>query len=528
MALRTGLYTTRAISAWLFGGAMVLAATRAHAATPFEQATQLFDAGSWEPAALALEGVTRTGSPFEREVAEYDLAISLHRMGLPSAAYALFSSIADRPNHARFDETLVWLAKLAIELPEPADVIERIGKYDPDRVSRFAETQRETASQLRYLFGRYQYRSGLYEAALRSFADVGRASTSWVRGRFYCAAANVQLRRSAPAIACLREALSAIDAPGAPADDVALRDLAHLSIARVLYSDSFRLGSDRTATIDGTELHSAVDAWSRVDRASPLWLDALSEQAWAYFMERDDARALGNLHTLDAPYFAGAYYPEASILRSLIFVTNCQWEDATTTALAFQRKFLPIADGLGRVLTRVSSDASDARALALVVDVRADLAEGTDRAGIPAVVRPMMARIATDRAIGRQIEWVRFIDAERARLGEKSPALRASSLGGTIADVLQLAHDIAVRDVARLVRARLRRENDELDAHLRTSANVVVSIPTWMRDGGGIGIAGAPKAITVDHEHVKWPFDGEFWSDELGSYRQAVRSECAR
>lgn len=518
----------RAISAWLFGGAIALAATSARAATPFDQATQLFDAGAWEPAAIALEAVTRNGTPFEREVAEYDLAISLHRMGLPNAAYALFSGIADHPNHARFDETLVWLAELAIGLPEPADVIERVGKYDPARIARFTETHHETAAQLSYLFGLYQYRSGLYEAALRSFADVGRASKTWVRGRFYCAAANVQLRRSAPAIACLLEALAAIDAPGASTDDVTLRDLAYLSIARVLYSDSFRLGGDRTATIDGAELHSAVDAWSKVDRGSPLWLDALSEQAWAYFMERDDAHALGNLHTLDAPYFADAYYPEASILRSLIFVTNCRWEDATTTALAFQRRFLPVADGLGRVVTRFASDASDARALGLVVDVRADLSEGTDRAGIPAAVRPVMARVATDRAIARQIDYVRFIDAERARLGEKSPALRASSLGSTTADVLQLARDIAIRDVARLVRARLRREHDELDAHLRTSANIVVGIPTWMRDGGGIGIAGAPKAITVDHEHVKWPFDGEFWSDELGSYRQAVTSRCGK
>ena len=31
-----------------------------------------------------------------------------------------------------------------------------------------------------------------------------------------------------------------------------------------------------------------------------------------------------------------------------------------------------------------------------------------------------------------------------------------------------------------------------------------------------------------DGEHVLWPFDGEYWRDELGFYRQVVTSKCAK
>jgi hypothetical protein len=34
--------------------------------------------------------------------------------------------------------------------------------------------------------------------------------------------------------------------------------------------------------------------------------------------------------------------------------------------------------------------------------------------------------------------------------------------------------------------------------------------------------------VKPDEEHVIWPFDGEYWRDELGFYRQRVVSACGR
>jgi len=34
--------------------------------------------------------------------------------------------------------------------------------------------------------------------------------------------------------------------------------------------------------------------------------------------------------------------------------------------------------------------------------------------------------------------------------------------------------------------------------------------------------------VNPDEEHVLWPFDGEYWRDELGFYRQVVVSNCGR
>src|SRR5262249_31658660 len=91
-------------------------------------AKALFDAQKWEEAALALYGVVAGDKDDEgnKQLAQYFLSISLYRMKLYQASYALFGFIADNRNHLKFNETLLWLAKLATQLPEPADIIERV------------------------------------------------------------------------------------------------------------------------------------------------------------------------------------------------------------------------------------------------------------------------------------------------------------------------------------------------------------------------------------------------------------------
>jgi hypothetical protein len=103
-------------------------------------AKKLFDREKWADAALALYRVVagETGDdPGNQQLAQYYLAIALYRLKFYQASYAIFSVIADNRNHIKFNETLLWLAKLATQLPEPADIIERVGKYTEDQLARF-------------------------------------------------------------------------------------------------------------------------------------------------------------------------------------------------------------------------------------------------------------------------------------------------------------------------------------------------------------------------------------------------------
>ncbi len=74
-------------------------------------AKQLFDKEKWNDAAQALHRVVNgeTGDdPGNKQLAEYFLAISLYRLKFYQASYAIFSVVADNPNHVKFKETLLW------------------------------------------------------------------------------------------------------------------------------------------------------------------------------------------------------------------------------------------------------------------------------------------------------------------------------------------------------------------------------------------------------------------------------------
>ena len=83
------------------------------------QAKRLFDNERWAEAALILKQVVdgETGDDKgNQQIAQYHLAIALYRLQFFQASYDIFRRVADKPNHLKFKETLLWLAKLATQL----------------------------------------------------------------------------------------------------------------------------------------------------------------------------------------------------------------------------------------------------------------------------------------------------------------------------------------------------------------------------------------------------------------------------
>src|ERR1700722_8654421 len=210
------------------------------------QAKRLYESEKWWDAAQALYRVS-TGETGDdegnKQIAQFNLAKALYKLKFFQAAYSIFSEIADKPNHLKYNETLLWLAKLATDLPEPADIVERVGKYNVEQVAKFNNhEQQDLYWQLNYLLGRYKYRNGQYPEALGLFGKVNRKSKFYVQAQFFDGISNVQLRQSKPAVQSFQRILGAIEEGDVDVDDeTRMRDLAYLSMARTFYSASIKL-----------------------------------------------------------------------------------------------------------------------------------------------------------------------------------------------------------------------------------------------------------------------------------------------
>ncbi|EYF07422.1 Hypothetical protein CAP_0175 [Chondromyces apiculatus DSM 436] len=500
------------------------------------QAKRLFDAERWSEAALILKRVVDgdTGDDEgNKQIAQYHLAIALYRLQFYQASYAIFSQVADKTNHLKFNETLLWLSKLATQLPEPADIIERVGKYKTEQVARFNNPQqRDLYWQLNYMLGRYKYRNRNYEEAISLFDKVDSKSPYYVQSQFFSGISYVQLRKSVPAVKAFQRIIQALDEGVEGVEEEGrMRDLAFLSMARTYYSASVRLDDNNIPTIDSTKLSAAVKYWNRVDVASEYWLDALFEQSWAYFMAGMYPQALGNIHTIESPYFPNSFYPEADILKAVIRFTICNYEDATTVVARMKKKYEPIKKELETILNRFKGEESEEKFYQFLKDVRAG------KANLAPTVRPIVTNALSDRQLLRNIEYVRVLDEEEGRFKKAPASFRNSPVGADVTDALDFARNLAVRNAGTLAKDRYQRYLDELNEHLRDSSKILIDITAAERNKLDQQVVSGQLSkeesqvygvVKPDEEHVLWPFNGEYWRDELGFYRQVIVSRCSK
>lgn len=499
-------------------------------------AKALFDAQKWEEAALALYGVVAGDKDDEgnKQLAQYFLSISLYRMKLYQASYALFGFIADNRNHLKFNETLLWLAKLATQLPEPADIIERVGRYRDTEIASFNnDKQKDLYHQLNYLLGRYKYRNRQFEEAIRLFNKVDEESPYYIQAQFFAGTSYVQLRKSVPAVqAFQRIETAARSSVEGVEDEDRIRDLAFLSMARTYYSASIQLDPETNApNVNAQKLSAAVKNWNQIQPSSEYWLQALFEESWAYFMAGQYPKALGNIHTIQSPYFPGSFYPEGEILKAVIYFSNCNYEAATTVVARFNKRYVPIQEELQKVLARFKGEQQTEPFFKFLLSVR----DGT--ADLPPNIAGIVKESMSDRQLLRGIEYVRVLDEEMARFQQTSSAFKTSALGNQVSEVLKIARDLAVQDAGDLARSRYQRNLEELAEHLRNGEKILIDITAAQRNELDQAIAQNQVnqqeskifgIVKPDEEHMLWPFDGEYWRDELGFYRQVVESACGR
>jgi hypothetical protein len=538
----------RRLAAVVLAAAVVAASpgARAEPAPEVAAADRLFEAGRWSEAAVLYHGVARgAGSATAtRQVAGYRVAVALHYLGLHQASLGTFAAIADDPAHPRFGATLVWLSGLAAVLPEPDEVVALLGRYAlADAAAYDNPTQRQVFMTIAALIGRSAYRARRFDDAVRAFAEVRPPSPHYVEAELFTALAHVQRRKAEPALQALTRVRAVLEASASGPERSRLLDLVHLSVARVSYSRAVA-GLDpsgRGPTIDPEAIREAIESYARVDRAGPSFPEALFESAWADFMAGELARALGNLMVLRAPGLRSFVNPEVPVLQGEIAFALCQLDAAGAFGAEARERFAPARRDIAALLARLdapgvqpgspggASTAGGGRAwLRLAAD---------PGAGLSGDARALVVGALSDRQLARRLAHLRAAEAEIALFGRMPAAFRTSALGAETRDALDLARDLAARSASSLVRARLARALDEIDRHLAEAGALLADVARARAEHAGdprpaarLGRSSLPAFVPVisDRDHEAWPFDGEVWADEIGTYRAEARSRCRR
>ena len=366
------------------------------------------------------------------------------------------------------------------------------------------------------------------------FLEIDREHENFIKAIFFVGITHVRERRAGPASKAFLQIVEKYDGKLFLSDEEErFLNLAWLSLARIYYSTK--------------HYESAMEAWGKVPQSSEYYLDSLFETSWAYFQVDQLDRALGNVHTINSPYFEASFYPESIILKAVIYFGMCMFEDAQLTVEEFRTDYEPFQLELQATLAKFNDNKEFFEFLVKIRNSEMDSlpAEGSgkddspDKAkgGFSREVLLVMKGALGDRTLLRNLDYVELLQSEEDKLKKMPSAFVNSGAGIRIQQDINTAKTVAIDNTGNLVRARYERLLAEIHDFMNQGTRVEIEILKALRGELDIEIAAQQEVsgpstkearISSDAEHQLWPFEGEYWRDELGYYRQPISNRCGR
>lgn len=450
-----------------------------------------------------------------RPKAQYELAKSLYRLEVYQGAMEQFVEIVEEgEGHPYYEATLSWLMLLSRKLPGAPDLLSHIGKYAPLYPERVPEKFRD---ELAYLLGRHFYKEADMEQALQFFKRVSNSSEFFAEARYLEGITHVRLYQAKPAVNSFKQVLGWVATQDLDEPEVKkLEQLSLLAMARTFYSVG--------------QYEKAIKYYDFVGQDSPYWLDALFEESWTYFQLDRYNKALGNLHTLNAPFFDDEYFPESMILTAVVFFTNCQYERVRSIIQEdFELIYPPLRDQLQEILDQYQDPVE-------FYDFLNQINEGEGE--FDPRLNQILDAALTDQTLKRTLSYVAELNKELELVEASDPSWKDSELGFELLQRLSEAQVFALQDAGKLSRSRFERVVSELNDLIKQGKKILIetakaesdALDQRVKDEQFVGKdpTAMKKGVDVDDEHVYWSFKGEYWRDELGYYLYDIKSECGR
>jgi hypothetical protein len=498
-----------------------------------DKAIDDFKAGRFQDSASGFYAVLQfDDEPGNLVEAQYGLAKSFEELELPLAAQSYYAAIVQEGSvHPYFDKAVEGLLDVSDKLDDDFKIpalIDAMYEVNAEALRRFRP---ELLQRIHFTIGRNSFKRQKIADARDFLNTVKEGNSAYPRAQYLLGLIALGMGRpdAPPAefAETVRHFMAARDAIGtnATADKAReLYDLATLGLGRTYYERAYRLDEEHPDR--NRLLIMAEREYRSVPRFSSAWSDALFERAWTHTVANQYGKALGALHSLNAPYFKEEFYPEANILTAIIYYYNCQWDRVNRTLDDTKAKFTPMVAQLDTMLAR-NYDAEEWYAL-----LNRSLKAGLEHKDAELIPWHVARRIATDPDFERFERYLKEIEREVAFF-EGNRAFNKSEMGRQLSDEFLETRDSFVQLLGRLVRSKLERQKSEIgDINTRAS---IVSLETktaeteWLEIGreiGGMPRTRLPRPYIPDDTFQFWWFRNEYWIDELGFYEFSIKTEC--
>ncbi len=440
--------------------------------------------------------------------AKYGLARALYKEGILSgAATPLLDVIRAGAQKPHFKEAFYMLEDLTKKIGYQPPVLEEMTKF------YVGDMNDDFKNDFHYYLGKFFYDYGRGDLAIKYLDMVQKGAKDYPEALYLKGVA--QLGKSKKTGAALKNFEAAIVAgEKEPGGNQEILQLGYLALARVFYEVGY--------------YDVALYYYQKIPTNSARSATATFETAWTYFMKNDYKRALGTFQTLHSPYFKDWYFPDLYILESTVYLNLCKFDQSKQALAKFQKDYLDKRPLLEKYLQKTTEPKDYWTAInGIYLEHPPKAAQGLPKMFANAVL--------DDLAFYNIHKVIETLQKERTALKQNVGSL--GEFGQQVLDRVDQQLDTKIQEGGILVQQKLSAINKELQDWDIKATQISFDIDSEEKNqleaklrNRGQANKGPQKGTTlliVADDFTPWPFEGEYWRDEVNNYRSRLHSQCA-
>lgn len=368
---------------------------------------------------------------------------------------------------------------------------------------------------LYYRLGEIKSAAGDFSAAAQSFAKVGPQSRYYFNAIYELALAQAEAKQPVLAIATFNKLLNVRDnAKVTDTNKVA----AMMGIARSLYQKK--------------DFEGAIDMYSKIPRDHIMWHDALFEKSWAMLRAARFRSALSYFQSLHSSYYEDFFIPESLLLRSIVYLYICKYDEIEKVLSLYEKQYGPVQSSIENYLNSGRSAEMFYSEVEKAYIMRKD-EDATRKTVLPLKV---VNKISQEGNVRRSLAYIKKIVEER-RLIEDNANYRNSAVGQYALKILNNRLKGAKALTGDMVKAHLENMNRELKDLQEQASLIRYEMINGKKETIKKRIAGKnlndlqvddnqDRSFYVQNGYEYYPFQGEYWLDEVGNYHYLGKQSC--
>lgn len=440
--------------------------------------------------------------------AKFGLARALYGEGILSgAAGPLLDVIMAGAQRTHFKKAFGMLEELTKRIGFQPPMLEEMTKF------YIGDMNPEFKDEFNYYLGKFFFDYGRNDLAEEYLSKVSSGSDDYPEALYVMGIA--QLGQQAKMGKALKNFERAIVAgENEPGGNQEILQLGYLALARVFYEVGY--------------YDVALYYYQKIPTDTSRNAHATFETAWTYFVKNDYKRALGAFQTLHSPYYDDWYFPDLYILESTVYLNLCDFKKSKQALAKFQTDYLDPQPRLDKFLQETSEPSAYWKA---VVEYYSDSPSEASKALPEIFIRPVLA----DLGFHRLYEVIRTLQAERSALQANISTL--GEFGNVVLDGVEMQLQTKIAEGGILVQQKLSQVNKELQDWDIKATQISFDIDSEEKDQlqarllNKDATQGGPQQgttlLVVADDFTPWPFEGEYWSDEVTNYRSQLQTQCA-